>query len=40
MNNEDWEVCCSSIDESDEQMISSIDQQQISDVDVTDEMMW
>ena len=28
INNEDWEVCCSSIDEKFEQMISSIDQQQ------------
>ena len=28
MNSKDWEVCCSSIDESVEQMISSIDQQQ------------
>ena len=28
MNKEYWEVCCNSVDESDEQMINNIDQQQ------------
>ena len=41
MNSEDWEVCCSRIDEIVEQMISNIDQQQNKlKRQVIDELMW